>query len=102
RRHTSWRRDWSSDVCSSDLRRNRDNARKFCLLFMKRVATKKNRGVRAPRPLCCAPRTTHSARDIPVILFGEAPKRASEALALTKVEHASSRESVQRSVVAVG
>src|SRR5205807_1765955 len=69
-------------------RRNRDNARKFCLLFMKRVATKKKRGVRAPRPLCCAPRTTHSARDIPVILFGEAPKRASEALALTKVEHA--------------
>ena len=55
---------------------------------MKRVATKKNRGLRAPRPLCCAPRTTHSARDIPVILFGEAPKRASEALALTKVEHA--------------
>ena len=54
---------------------------------MKRVATKKIGGVRAPQ-LCCVPRTTHSARDMLGILLGEAPKRASEALALTKLEHA--------------
>src|SRR5437660_9368561 len=29
RRHTRWPRDWSSDVCSSDLRRIRDEAQSF-------------------------------------------------------------------------
>ena len=55
---------------------------------MKRVGTKETREARAPRPLCCAPRTTHSARAVTGRLFGEAPKRASEALALPNPKHA--------------
>ncbi len=55
---------------------------------MKCLASSKIRGTRAPRPLCCAPRTTYSELDISRMLFGEAPKRASEALALPNLEHA--------------
>jgi hypothetical protein len=55
---------------------------------MKRVGTKKVRGARAPRPLCCAPRTIHSERGTTEGLFGEAPKRAGEALALPNPKHA--------------
>ena len=52
---------------------------------MKRVAARRIRGTRASRPLCCAPRTTHSEPGIPGRLFGEAPREASEALALPGV-----------------
>src|SRR5207253_5573821 len=31
RRHTRWPRDWSSDVCSSDLLRNSTRLRRSCL-----------------------------------------------------------------------
>src|SRR5690606_21847086 len=35
RRHTSFSRDWSSDVCSSDLRRCRDGCRPRCGSYMR-------------------------------------------------------------------
>jgi hypothetical protein len=55
---------------------------------MKRIRTKKIRGARAPGPPLWVPRTTHSESTITGTLFGEAPKRASGALALPNPKHA--------------
>src|SRR6266508_1490959 len=65
RRHTRWPRDWSSDVCSSDLRRQRRDNRRPAR-HRAPLGTRHAHGPRARRPLMPGAGTTTGSRPAPV------------------------------------